>query len=138
MDPHTTDQSGQSDESGQAGVFRPGGLSYLRIPAPDPARSASFYHAVFGWRVRAAAEGSAFEDGTGHVIGHFMRDVPVAGAAGVQPYIYVDSIDDTLQKLAAQGAGLVRQPYPEGDLWVATFHDPAGNVVGVWQRGPRR
>jgi predicted enzyme related to lactoylglutathione lyase len=132
VDPHPTGQPGQT------GVFRPGGLSYLRIPAPDPRRSAVFYQAVFGWQVRAAREGAAFEDGTGHVIGHLTPDVPVAGAAGVRPYIYVDSIDGTLQKLAAQGAELVREPYPEGDLWVATFQDPAGNVVGVWQQGPRR
>jgi len=25
----------------------------------------------------------------------------------------------------------------EGDLWVATFRDPSGNVLGVWRRGPR-
>jgi len=29
-------------------VFRAGGISYLRIPAPDPQRSARFYEAVFG------------------------------------------------------------------------------------------
>jgi hypothetical protein len=28
-------------------------------------------------------------------------------------------------------------PYPEGDLWVATFRDPAGNVLGVWQTASR-
>jgi predicted enzyme related to lactoylglutathione lyase len=32
---------------------------------------------------------------------------------------------------------IAREPYPEGDLWVATFRDPAGNEVGVWQQGPR-
>jgi hypothetical protein len=31
----------------------------------------------------------------------------------------------------------VTEPYPEGDLWVALVRDPAGNVVGVWQHGPR-
>ena len=33
-------------------VFRPNGISYLRLPAPDPARSAAFYGEVFGWEVR--------------------------------------------------------------------------------------
>jgi hypothetical protein len=33
----------------------------------------------------------------------------------------------------------VREVYAEGDLWVATFRDPAGNVIGIWQMGgPRR
>jgi predicted enzyme related to lactoylglutathione lyase len=35
------------------------------------------------------------------------------------------------------GGAPVMAPYPEGDLWVATFRDPAGNIVGVWQQGPR-
>jgi predicted enzyme related to lactoylglutathione lyase len=78
-----------------------------------------------------------FEDGTGHVIGHFIPDSPVAGEAGVRPYIYVESVDDTLEQVSGHGAAQVEAPYPEGDLWVATFRDPAGNVLGVWQRGPR-
>jgi predicted enzyme related to lactoylglutathione lyase len=71
------------------------------------------------------------------VIGHFMTDQPVAGEAGFRPYIYVERVDDTLAKITAAGGGVVTPPFPEGDLWVATFRDPAGNVVGVWQTGPR-
>jgi predicted enzyme related to lactoylglutathione lyase len=123
-------------ESGNP-VFRESGISYLRIPAEDPQRSADFYRAVFDWKIRADRKEPAFEDGTGHVIGHFMTDPPVAGEAGVRPYIYVERVDDTLEKITAAGGYVVTPPYPEGDLWVATFRDPAGNVVGVWQTGPR-
>ena len=79
----------------------------------------------------------SFEDGTGHVIGHFRADLPVAGEDGVRPYIYVEGVDDALDKVAFHGGEVLTAPYPEGDLWVATFRDPAGNVIGVWQRGPR-
>jgi hypothetical protein len=79
----------------------------------------------------------SFEGGTGHVIGHWMTDLPVAGEAGVLPYIYVDDIDGTFAKITVCGGELATPPYPEGDLWVATFRDPAGNHIGVWQRGPR-
>jgi uncharacterized protein len=71
------------------------------------------------------------------VIGHFIRDGVVAGEAGVRPYIYVDSVDNAIAQVAGHGGAFVEAPYPEGDLWVATFRDPAGNVIGVWQRGPR-
>src|SRR5438552_6599452 len=118
-------------------VFRAGGISYLRIPAADPQRSAAFYAAVFGWNVRTNRDDPSFEDGTGHVIGHFVADLPVAGAAGVRPYVFVESVDDTLDKITSRGGAVVTPPYPEGDLWVATFRDPAGNVIGVWQQGPR-
>ncbi len=118
-------------------VFRAGGISYLRIPAVDPQASAAFYEAVFGWTVRRDREDPAFEDGTGHVIGHFRADHQVAGEAGVRPYVFVENLDATLEKARANGAEVMAEPYPEGDLWVALILDPAGNAVGVWQQGPR-
>jgi uncharacterized protein len=118
-------------------VFRVGGVSYLRIPADDPRRSARFYRDVFGWAIDDQRDEPSFEDGSGHVIGHFVADLPVGGDAGIRPYVYVENVDDTLEKVSAGGGETVTEPYPEGDLWVATFHDPAGNIVGVWQSGPR-
>ncbi len=118
-------------------IFRSAGISYLRIPAKDPAASAVFYHRVFGWTVESDRQNPSFEDGGGCVIGHFIADQPVAGAAGIRPYIYVDVIDQQLERVSENGGVVLEEPYPEGDLWVATFRDPAGNVLGVWQRGPR-
>lgn len=115
-------------------VFRAGGISYLRIPAADPQRSAAFYAAVFGWSVRTDREDPAFEDGTGHVIGHFVDDQPVAGDAGLRPYVFVEDLDETLARVVDNGAEIGTAPYLEGDLRVATFRDPAGNVVGVRER----
>ncbi len=116
-------------------MFRPGGVSYLRIAAPDVARSAVFYRTVFGWNTQDGDH--HFEDATGHIIGHFMTDLPVAGEAGVVPYIYVQNIDQTLAKVTGAGGEVSEPPYPEGDLWVAMTRDPAGNAIGVWQQGPR-
>jgi predicted enzyme related to lactoylglutathione lyase len=122
---------------GEPRVFRPGGVSYLRLPAGDPQRVAAFYEGVFGWRVDLERAEPSFEDGTGHVIGHFVPDLPVAGEGGVRPYVFVESVDETLAKVVADRGEVVTPPYAEGDLWVATFRDPAGNVLGVWQLGPR-
>jgi predicted enzyme related to lactoylglutathione lyase len=80
---------------GQARVFRVGRVSYLRIPAEDPRASAAFYEAVLGWSLRGDPDDPSFEDGTGHVIGHFMADLPVAGEAGVRPYIFGERVDET-------------------------------------------
>jgi predicted enzyme related to lactoylglutathione lyase len=126
-----------SGAEGEHRVFRAGGISYLRIPATDPQGSAAFYEAVFGWSTRRDREDPAFEDGTGHVIGHFRADHAVAGEGGVRPYVFVENVDETLEKIVEGGGELVTEPYPEGDLWVAVFRDPAGNVLGVWQQGPR-
>jgi predicted enzyme related to lactoylglutathione lyase len=115
-------------------VFRSNGISYLHIAAADPPASARFYRAVFGWEVRDDPKDPSFADGTGHVIGRWVSDLPVAGEAGFLPFVYVDAVDATLERVVACGGSVVKAPYPEGDLRVATFRDPAGNVVGVWQR----
>jgi predicted enzyme related to lactoylglutathione lyase len=132
-----TDQSSQADPGVEGTVARPGGVSYLRIPARDVPQSADFYRAVFGWRLRGTAEAPSFSDGTGHVIGHWRTDLPVAGEAGVLPYIYVTDLDATLRAAADRGTELVTAPYQEGNLWIAVIRDPAGNFIGIWQAGPR-
>ena len=124
-----------SDE--QPSVFRPGSISYVLIPAPDPALTATFYETVFGWSTHGSPAQLGFSDATGHVIGHFVADQQPVDEAGVRPYIYVERIDDVVAKISNQGGHTVTEPYPEGDLWVATFRDPAGNVLGIWQHGPR-
>ncbi|HEX4092742.1 MAG TPA: VOC family protein, partial [Trebonia sp.] len=114
-------------------VARPGGVSYLRIPARDVQQSAAFYRDVFGWELRGDPEAPSFSDGTGHVIGRWDTDLPAAGEAGVLPYIYVTDLDGTLRLATERGAELRTPPYPEGSLRIATIGDPAGNVIGVWQ-----
>ena len=37
--------------------------------------------------------------------------------------------------MKAQGCEIVKAPYAEGALRVATVRDPAGNVIGIWQDG---
>jgi uncharacterized protein len=118
----------------EVSVFRPGDVSYLRIAAPDPAGAARYYRVVFGWQTDPDA--GRFRDVTGHIIGHFMADLPVAGEAGVVPYVYTGDLDATLARIAEAGGQIAAPPYREGDLWVAMTRDPAGNAIGVWQHGP--
>ena len=114
------------------------GISYMHIPALDARRSADFYVAVFGWELRGDPDHPSFNDGTGHVIGAWDTDLPPATEGGVLPYVFVESVDEILERVIANGCAVVREPYPEGELWVTTFRDPAGNVIGAWQSGPRR
>ena len=119
-------------------LFRPGSLSYIQIPAADPRVSAGFYERVFGWNIRGRETSHVgFDDATGDVSGAFITGREISREPGVLPYVYVNAIDATIAKITAHGGEVVREPYPEGDLWVATFRDPAGNVIGVWQLGPR-
>jgi|SRR5215468_7555319 len=119
-------------------LFGHGRLSYMQIPAVDVFQSANFYEQVFGWNLRGGREDHfSFADATGDMIGAWVTDRVVAREPGILPYIYVHGIDALLQKVSANGGVIVQAPYAEGDLWVATFRDPAGNTMGVWQQGPR-
>jgi predicted enzyme related to lactoylglutathione lyase len=121
-------------------VSRLNGVSYLQIPAPDPLASGDFYRAVFGWQLRGDPDAHlSFEDGTGDVIGAFIRDLPVAGDAGLLPYVYVDDVEAAVERVKASGGSIVKEPYweppdAEDHLTVATFMDVAGNVLGLWQK----
>jgi predicted enzyme related to lactoylglutathione lyase len=121
-------------ESVDARLARNGGVSYLHIPATDPRRSAEFYAAVFGWTVSGLDTARpSFQDGSGHVNGAWVTNQAVSSEPGLLPYIYVDEITDTAARIEANGGEIVMAPYPEGNLMVGTFRDPAGNVIGLWQ-----
>jgi predicted enzyme related to lactoylglutathione lyase len=116
----------------------PGGLSYLEIPAVDAEQSAAFYGQVLGWRLERRATGDLrFEDATGYLIGRWMTGRAPSREPGLLAYFYVDHIDDVVGRVGAHGGEVVKAPYAEGNLWVATVRDPAGNLLGLWQAGPR-
>jgi predicted enzyme related to lactoylglutathione lyase len=118
--------------------FGHGRLAYIQIPALDANESAAFYKDIFGWQVRGGTPAHlSFTDTTGDVIGAFVTDRVIATRPGIIFYIYVHGLDATLAKMISAGGEVVRQPYQEGDVWVATLTDPAGNIIGIWQFDPR-
>ena len=132
------EQTRDSDPGVEARLARHGGLSYLEIPAIDPRQSAVFYEKVLGWNVEwRSSDDPRFGDGTGHLIGRWVTGRAISREPGLLPYIYVDRIDDAVERVATHGGEVIKAPYPEGNLWVATVRDPADNVIGLWQEGPR-
>ena len=114
-------------------------LCYLEIPAADVQRSAAFYENVFGWNIRNRDSGRpSFDDAAG-VSGAFTTSLAVSREPGLLPSIWVDSIDDTLARVVANGGEVVEGPHLDsrGGQWIARLRDPAGNVIGLYQEGPR-
>lgn len=115
-------------------LARHGAISYLHMPAIDPHQSAAFYEQVFGWDIRGRdTDHPRFDDATGHISGAWVTDQAISREPGLLPYIYVDRVHDSLELVMARGGEVVKPPYREGNLWVATFRDPAGNVIGLFQ-----
>ena len=113
-----------------------GKISYIEIPATDAARSAEFYTKVFGWKVRTRGDGSrAFDDATGAVSGTWVTGRGPSREAGILTYIMVDDVAATLRKVNAAGGKTVMPPTAQNGIEaIATFHDPAGNLFGIFQQ----
>jgi uncharacterized protein len=117
-------------------LARNGGLSYIEIPAVDAQVSAKFYAKVLGWNLQDAdTDHPKFLDQTGHLLGRWVTGRTISRKPGLLPYIYVDRIDDVVKRAVAHGGEIVKPLYVEGNLWVCTIRDPAGNVIGLWQEG---
>lgn len=131
------DQQAANDSGVTPNLARHGKLSYIVIPATDALALGAFYESVFGWEVGGRPEHVSFADASGDLIGAFEPGNAVSTEPGILPHIYVHGVDATIERILANGGEVVREPYPEGGLWVATFRDPAGNVMGIWQGGGR-
>jgi predicted enzyme related to lactoylglutathione lyase len=127
--------SGKSG-NGSAQKARPF-LCHVEIPAKDVHESANFYEKLFGWNIRHRESARpSFDDAAGNVSGAWVTGRESARKPGLLPYIWVDDIRATVKKCAALGGELVEQPHPDepgATSWIATFHDPAGNLIGLYQ-----
>jgi predicted enzyme related to lactoylglutathione lyase len=94
--------------------------------AADVCRAALFYAKVFGPHAGAS---------------HLHATRPgLAADPSAPPSIAVDDIDDALARIWSRGGAVIETPHldPVTGEWLATFTDPAGNVLDLRQRGPRR
>jgi predicted enzyme related to lactoylglutathione lyase len=111
-----------------------GKICYVEIPAVDIQRSVEFYERVFGWAIRRRGDGStAFDDAVGEVSGTWVTGRPPSGEPGILLYIMVDSVAATIDLVLAHGGELVRPIGMDTPEVTARFHDPAGNVIGLYQ-----
>jgi predicted enzyme related to lactoylglutathione lyase/uncharacterized glyoxalase superfamily protein PhnB len=110
---------------------------YVEIPAVDAAISARFYESVFGWEIRDVDSARPrFDDAAGNISGAWVTGRKAALMPGLLPYVWVDSIKAAVALVIAHGGEIVQVPKPDspgGTSWIATFRDPAGNVIGLYQ-----
>lgn len=137
-DKRKRDEGAKSSGSVNARLTRHGGLSYLEIPAVDARQSATFYEKICGWNIdRREDDDFRFAEPTGHLIGRWVAGRASYRDPGLLPYIYVNHIQQAVEQVAKYGGEVIKAPYSEGNLLVATIRDPAGNVIGLWEETPR-
>ncbi len=114
-----------------------GKICYMQIPAADVEGSARFYATVFGWNLRRRGDGApAFDDtaGTGAVSGTWLVDRPPSQVPGILVWVMVDDVAATVDAIVAAGGEVVDPISGQMPETTATFRDPAGNVLGVFQQ----
>src|SRR5579862_4968982 len=90
-------------------TFGNGKICYIEFPATDINRSAAFYKKVFGWKTRTRKDGSlAFDDSVGQVSGTWVNGRKPAGEPGLLFYVMVDSAEDAVKKVIANGGKIVQ------------------------------
>ena len=118
-----------------------GSYNHVEIPADDVDRAKRFYERVFGWNFSTIPGFDDYElyrttaDGTG--VGGGIGKRSVTAGRAVRNYISVDSIDNALPKVTANGGRLV-SPKQEvmGQGWYAVVTDSEGNEFALWQDDP--
>ena len=111
-----------------------GKICYLELPSTDIERSAEFYSKVFGWNIRQRGDGqTAFDDGAGEVSGTWVTGRPASPVAGLLFYVMVDDVAQTLESVRTNGGEVVQTIGADAPEVTARFHDPAGNVIGLYQ-----
>jgi predicted enzyme related to lactoylglutathione lyase len=114
-------------------TYANGKICYIDMPALDVQVSADFYQKTFGWKIRTRGDGSvAFDDGAGEVSGTWSVGRPPA-TPGFVIYIMVDSVEETIFKVEANGGTIVQPIGLDAPEITARFSDPAGNIVGLYQ-----
>ena len=115
-------------------TLRSGKICYVEIPALDVNQSAAFYAPVVGWKTRQRGDGAvAFDDSVGEVSGTWVLGRPPSDKAGVLVYIMVDNVAATLEAVVAHGGVIVQPICADAPEIKARFHDPAGNLFGLYQ-----
>ncbi len=116
-------------------TYRTGKICYIEIPATDVQQSAEFYKRAFGWQIRRRGDGAtAFDDTVNEVSGTWVLGRPVAADPGLMVYIMVGSAAAALEAVVSAGGQIVEPVNPHAREAVATFRDPAGNLIGIYQQ----
>jgi uncharacterized protein len=120
--------------------YIPGVPCWVDTSQPDPEAALPFYSGLFGWEFEDVmppdSEGQYFiariNGGDVAAVGSIPEGAPPM--AMWNTYIWVDSADETAQKVRDAGGNVVMEPFDiMGSGRMAVFTDPEGAAFCVWQ-----
>ncbi|MGH2453292.1 MAG: VOC family protein [bacterium] len=116
------------------------GFTHVEIPTRDLKRAKNFYGKVFGWTFQDWGKDYALFTPPGGGVGGGLNKVKVVSKRPVvQAYIDVRDIDAKLKEIRqARGKVLTPKAEIDGQGWWASFADPQGVVLFLWESANRQ
>jgi predicted enzyme related to lactoylglutathione lyase len=119
--------------------YQHGVPSWVDVSSPDPARTRDFYASLFGWEMAVGppeAGGYAIAQVRGRSVAGIGPQMNPAAPPAWTTYVDVDSADDVVERVRANGGTVFAEPMDVMDVGrMAIFADPTGAVIGLWQPG---
>jgi predicted enzyme related to lactoylglutathione lyase len=120
--------------------YIPGVPCWVDTSQPDPEAACAFYRGLFGWDLEdvmppespVAYYMARIRGGDAAAIGGIPEGAPQV--ATWNTYIWVDSADETTEKVRAAGGTVLAEPFDVMDSGrMAVLSDPEGAVFSLWQ-----
>ncbi|MFP7494337.1 VOC family protein [Terribacillus saccharophilus] len=107
----------------------------FELNSQDPAKAASFYANVFGWKIGESNWGyhDVETGGTDGGISKGPHDFP----HGTRIQIEVEDLDEAIQAAVAEGAVIVRGKMEFESFYLAYLVDPVGIGIGLVQHSSK-
>lgn len=116
-----------------------GKICYIEIPANKAEDAATFYSAIFGWKVRQRGDGNLAFDDAGGVSGTWVKEADRTPDERTLVYIMVESITESLKQIQTAGGKVLTSRKEIGPNMgaFAVFADPIGNEFGLYEEPQR-
>lgn len=112
-----------------------GDITHTEIPVNDLEAARAFYSGLFGWQIEAPPGFETYPmwQAPNQLSGGALT-AREEGFTQPRAVVEVDSIDETLARVTAEGGRVVQEKQPVSDTsWWALFEDPDGNVLGLYE-----
>lgn len=119
----------------------PSPIVHIEFPSKDPAKTADFYAAAFGWKLTPLPEMNyiLFDPESGPGGGFPPLDETMYHPGEIYIYIQVDDIEAALKHIETLGGKTLVSRMPiDPTSWMAVFADPSGTRVGLYSTNPAK
>ncbi len=117
-------------------TLKEGTFCHIELPSGNLPVTKAFYGEVFGWTFEDVPQMNYVRFTTADdAVGGGLWNPPAGAPRGIVNYIAVEKIENALERITKTGGEIMLpRQVVEGFGAFALFRDPAGNVLGLFER----